>query len=256
MQRYFIFLAYDGTLYHGWQYQPNAMSVQEKIEGVLAIYCGRKVNIVGAGRTDTGVHARLMVAHFDVEFPLNCMELTFKFNCLLPHDISVYCIVPVIEQAHARFSARSRTYHYYISLRKNPFRLVYSCRYYHMLDFTKMNKASTILLKETDFGSFCKAGSNNKTNICHITEACWEEIEPNLWRFRITADRFLRNMVRAIVGTLVEVGKGRVTLDDFEEIIGKGDRCVAGESMPARGLFLQSIGYSDDIFVEGRAPII
>ena len=254
--RYFIFLAYDGTLYHGWQRQPNAVSVQEKLEDVLQKLFGSYIPLVGAGRTDTGVHARLMVAHFDSQQKIDTSLLTFKFNCLLPPDISVYTIVPVTDEAHARFSATERTYHYYLYTDKNPFIRPFACRYYYPLNFDNMNEAANILLRHTDFGSFCKTGSDNKTNICHISRAQWVKTANNAWYFEISADRFLRNMVRAVVGTLIEVGKGRISLSDFEEIILKQDRCASGESMPACGLFLENIVYPDNIFADGKAPQI
>lgn len=248
--RYFIYLAYDGTAYHGWQRQPNAVSVQEKLEGVLRLIYNKYIPIVGAGRTDTGVHARFMAAHFDVETPVDCTHLTFKFNCLLPPDISVYRIFPVVADAHARFSATARTYHYFLYLHKNPFLRPYACRYFHPLDFDLMNEAATLLPLHTDFGSFCKSHSDNKTNICHISEALWTQQEPDYWCFRITADRFLRNMVRAIVGTLIEVGKHRITTEDFRQVILAGNRSASGESMPACGLFLENIVYPSSIFTK------
>ena len=254
--RYFVYLSYDGTNYHGWQRQPNATSVQEQMEDVLQTVLRRKVNLVAAGRTDTGVHARLMVAHFDVEEPVDCQQLTFKFNCLLPPDIGVYTIVPVTDDAHARFSATSRTYHYHLYQRKDPFRRPYACRYYYELDFPRMNEAAARLMQHTDFGSFCKAGSDNKTNTCHLTHARWVEEDLQAWRFEITADRFLRNMVRAVVGTLLEVGKHRLTLEGLEDIVRAGNRSASGESMPACGLFLQDITYPDALFLSGKAPKI
>jgi tRNA pseudouridine38-40 synthase len=253
MMRYFIFFAYDGTLYHGWQRQPNAMTVQERMEDVMQLLYGRKVNLVAAGRTDTGVHARKMAAHFDAEAPVDCQWLTFKLNCLLPQDIAVYSVVPVAPDAHARFSARRRTYHYHLYLKKDPFRRDYACRYYYDLDFDLMNRAATVLKSHTHFGSFCKAGSDNKTDICHIFEARWMPTGPTSWCFEITADRFLRNMVRAIVGTLIEVGKHRLTLEGFEQVIQAGDRRASGESMPACGLFLEDIVYPPEIFI-GQQP--
>ncbi len=254
--RYFIYLAYDGTLYHGWQRQPNAVSIQEKLEDILQKLYKRYIPIVGAGRTDTGVHARLMVAHFDSDADIDTATLTFKFNCLLPSDISVYTIVPVTPEGHARFSATQRTYHYYLYLRKDPFIRPFACRYYYHLDFNAMNNAADVLLRHTDFGSFCKTGSDNKTNICHITRARWFQTNSHNWYFEITADRFLRNMVRAIVGTLIDVGKGRISVSQFEDIILKQNRSASGESMPACGLFLENIAYPDNIFPEGKAPIL
>ncbi|HCE48446.1 MAG TPA: tRNA pseudouridine(38-40) synthase TruA [Prevotellaceae bacterium] len=254
MYRYFILLSYDGTLYHGWQRQPNAVSVQEKIEDALQVPLGHKVSITGAGRTDTGVHARFMAAHFDSESQIDCQWLCFKLNCLLPQDISIYSVCPVTNDAHARFSATARTYHYYLSLTKDPFNRPFSCRFYYPLDFDIMNQAGTLLMKHTDFGSFCKTGSDNKTNICHLTQARWFQNGRQSWYFEITADRFLRNMVRAVVGTLIDVGKHKLTLEDFEQIILAGDRRASGESMPACGLFLENIEYPDSIFLTSEAP--
>lgn len=252
MPRYFIFFAYDGTQYHGWQRQPNAMSVQERMESVMTLLYHEKINLVAAGRTDTGVHARLMAAHFDATEKVDCAWLTFKLNCLLPPDISVYSTVPVTADAHARFSARRRTYHYYLYLKKNPFLRPYACRFYYDLDFDLMNQAAHLLTLHTDFGSFCKTGSDNKTNICHLTEAQWIQDAPYAWHFRITADRFLRNMVRAVVGTLIEVGKHRLTLQGLEDVILAGDRRASGESMPACGLFLENIVYPEEIFLDTK----
>ena len=254
MFRYFIYLAYDGTCYHGWQRQPNAVSVQEKIEEVLQLLFNRHVGVLGAGRTDTGVHARLMVAHIDSEEAIDEAWLAFKLNCLLPPDISIYGVHRVLPEAHARFSATARTYHYYLTLRKDPFSRAHACRFYYPLDFNKMNEAASLLLRHRDFGSFCKAGSDNNTNLCLISQAHWTEKAPALWQFEITADRFLRNMVRAIVGTLIDVGKGRLNIQAFEEVIAAGDRRASGDSMPACGLFLEQIDYPDSLFPEGKAP--
>lgn len=247
--RYFIFLAYDGTEYHGWQYQPNAMSVQQRLQEALSVLLDGDVSCVGAGRTDTGVHARMMVAHFDTDEAVDTDRLVFKLNGLLPSDISVYRVVPVLADAHARFSALSRRYRYYISLRKDPFNVRYVARMYYTLDFDVMNRAAALLLRYDDFGSFCKAHSDNKTNICHVTQAIWMRQDEDVYCFEITADRFLRNMVRAIVGTLLDVGRGKITLGQFEEVIQSSDRCVAGDSVPAQGLFLEEISYPQDIFI-------
>ncbi len=247
--RYFIFLAYDGTEYHGWQCQPNAISVQERLQDVLTLVFRRDVLVVGAGRTDTGVHARMMVAHFETDDTFDLNNLTFKLNSLLPSDIYVYKIVPVKSDAHARFSALKRTYRYFISLRKNPFNDRFSTRLYYLPDFDKMNKAAELLKNYSEFGSFCKSHSENKTTICHISKACWIQQCPDEYYFEIVADRFLRNMVRAIVGTLFDVGRGKMTLQQFEEVIQREDRCLAGDSVPAKGLFLENIEYPIDIFI-------
>lgn len=240
--RYFLRLSFDGTRYHGWQVQPNGESVQAVLERALSTLVRRPVGVTGAGRTDAGVHARLMVAHFDVDEPIDGRQLTYKLNKILPPDISVFDVAPVADELHARFSATARTYHYFVHLTKQPFRRMYSWQLYGRLDFALMNEAARVLLDYDDFTSFSKA-SDTKTNLCRVTEARWDEVEPDVWRFTITANRFLRNMVRAVVGTLVEVGRGRMTVDEFRRVIERRDRCSAGESVPARGLFLVDIQY-------------
>lgn len=240
--RYFLRLSFDGTRYHGWQVQPNGESVQAVVERALSTLVRRPVGVTGAGRTDAGVHARLMVAHFDVDEPLDGRQLTYKLNKILPPDISVFDVTPVADTLHARFSATARTYHYFVHLTKQPFRRMYSWQLYGRLDFALMNEAARVLTEYDDFTSFSKA-SDTKTNLCRVTEARWDEVEPQCWRFTITANRFLRNMVRAVVGTLVEVGRGRMTVDEFRRVIERRDRCSAGESVPARGLFLVDIQY-------------
>lgn len=241
--RYFITLSYDGTRYHGWQIQPNGDSVQEQLQEALSTLLRQPVEVVGAGRTDTGVHARMMVAHFDWDEPLDGGQLAYKLNKLLPPDIAVQDVRQVSEDMHARFSATSRTYHYYIHTCKNPFLQAYSWQVPFRLDFGKMNEAAKVLLEYKDFTSFSKVNTDVKTNICDIKEAFWEEVAGGQWRFTITANRFLRNMVRAIVGTLVEVGRGKISIEDVRRIIEAKDRCSAGESVPGKGLFLVEIQY-------------
>lgn len=253
MRRYFIYFSYDGTDYHGWQYQPDAVSVQQKLEEALSLVLRRKTSVVGAGRTDAGVHARMMVAHYETDTEMEAEKVTFKLNCLLPSDIAVYRIIPVSPEAHARFSAVSRMYRYYVTLSKSPFYSRYATRLYYTLDFDKMNEAAALLLDYTDFGCFCKAHSDNKTNICHISTARWYRQEEGLYYFEVRADRFLRNMVRAIVGTLLEVGRGKTTLSQFEDIIKSGNRSHAGDSVPAQGLFLEDIVYPQEILL-GESP--
>ena len=288
-KRYFIRFSYDGTAYHGWQIQPNSVSVQETLQGALSTLLRREVEVVGAGRTDAGVHARMMVAHFDwpsqqensqlsarlcrsacprtlnsltgsaaslveelstpnsqlstFNSQLNCSQLVYKLNKLLPPDIAVQEVYPVAADLHARFSATSRTYHYFIHLAKSPFLRPYSWYVYTTLDFSRMNEAARLLLDYEDFTSFSKTHTDAKTNLCRVTHAVWEETEDGGWRFTITANRFLRNMVRAIVGTLVEVGRGRMTIDEFRQVIESRNRCVAGESVPGHALFLVDIQY-------------
>lgn len=245
MSRYFVTLSYDGTRYHGWQIQPNGVSVQEKLQEALSTLLRSSVSVTGAGRTDTGVHARKMVAHFDWEGePLDGRQLAYKLNRLLPYDISVSKVEPVSEELHARFSATSRMYRYYIHTVKDPFRRAYSCEIHYPLDFAKMNEAARILTTYEDFGAFCKSGADVKTTLCQVTKAEWVQTAPTAWYFEIHANRFLRNMVRAVVGTLIEVGRGRLSLDDFKKVIEGKQRSEAGESMPGNALFLEDIVYS------------
>lgn len=247
--RYFLFLSYDGTAYHGWQVQPNVVTVQGRLNEALTTLLRRPTEAVGAGRTDTGVHAKMMVAHFDSPETIDTERLTDKLCCLLPPDIAVNSVMCVRPDAHARFDATSRTYHYYVYTRKYPFLRHYATRLFFQPDFEKMNVAAARLLDFEDFTSFSKVNTDAKTNICHITRAEWHQVEGDLWRFEITADRFLRNMVRAIVGTLLDVGRGRLTLDDFCSVIVRRDRCAAGESVPATGLSLVDITYPQELFV-------
>lgn len=241
--RYFIWFSYDGTRYHGWQVQPNGVTVQSELERCLSLLLRQTIMVTGAGRTDAGVHARQMAAHFDVDSELDAPLLTKKLNGLLPHDISVDRIERVADDLHARFSAVARTYHYYIHTRKNPFIRDYSQEMHYLLDFDRMNEAGRILLEYEDFGAFCKAGSDVKTTICHVTHAQWHQTGPFEWYFEITANRFLRNMVRAVVGTLIEVGRGRMSLLEFRQVVEGKQRTQAGESMPAKALFLESVVY-------------
>ena len=241
--RFFITLSYDGTRYHGWQIQPNGDSVQQRLQEALSTLLRKPVEVVGAGRTDTGVHARMMVAHFDWEETIDGKQLAYKLNKLLPGDIAVKEVRQVENDMHARFSATSRTYHYFIHTCKDPFLQAYSWQIPFALDFEKMNEAAKVLLEYKDFTSFSKVNTDTKTNLCDLKEAFWEEVEPGQWRFTITANRFLRNMVRAIVGTLVEVGRGRISIEEMRHIIEAKDRCQAGESVPGKALFLVDIKY-------------
>lgn len=244
MARYFMKLAYRGANFHGWQSQPNAVSVQSTIEDALTTIVRTPIKITGAGRTDTGVNARMMIAHFDVEQPLPSPDgLVKALNSLVGKDITIYSIDQVHDDAHARFDATSRTYHYYIHTEKSPFLYPLSWQAPVNLNFERMNKAAEILLKIDDFTSFAKLHTDVKTNICNVTYAKWEQINENQWMFVITADRFLRNMVRAVVGTLIDVGRGKITLQQFMDIISAKDRCAAGTSMPAHALFLWEVTY-------------
>lgn len=251
--RYFIQLSYDGTGYHGWQVQPNGVSVQEVLQKALSTLLRQPTEVTGAGRTDAGVHASMMVAHFDwsaahegegcEEAPLDCTQLTYKLNRLLPPDVAVQAVRPVGPEMHARFSATRRTYHYYIHTRKDPFLRGYSWQVNVPLDFALMNEAAQVLLEYSDFTSFSKTGTDVKTNICQLTEARWEQLKPGEWRFTVSANRFLRNMVRAIVGTLVEVGRHRMTISQMRHAIEAKDRQRAGESVPGHALYLTNIEY-------------
>ena len=251
--RYFIQLSYDGTGYHGWQVQPNGVSVQEVLQKALSTLLRQPTEVTGAGRTGAGVHASMMVAHFDwpaahegegcEEMPLDCTQLTYKLNRLLPPDVAVQAVRPVGPEMHARFSATRRTYHYYIHTRKDPFLRGYSWQVNVPLDFALMNEAAQVLLEYSDFTSFSKTGTDVKTNICQLTEARWEQLKPGEWRFTVSANRFLRNMVRAIVGTLVEVGRHRMTISQMRHAIEAKDRQRAGESVPGHALYLTNTEY-------------
>jgi len=248
MQRYFIYSAYNGTNYCGWQNQPNGVSIQQKIEEALSVLLRKPVSIVGAGRTDAGVHARLMVAHFDWEGEsVDLSLLTEKLNCLLPNDISIRKILSVLPEAHARFDAVSRTYKYYVCEEKDPFTYPFYYRMSKLPDFEKMNEAADVLPEYTDFTSFSKLHTDVVTNNCKILQAAWKQ-EENGWVFTIQADRFLRNMVRAIVGTLLEVGRGKLSLDGFRQVIESKDRGKAGTSVSGNSLFLVDIEYQTSIF--------
>lgn len=251
--RYFIYLEYKGTAYHGWQIQPNAVSVQGVLDKALSTVLRTPIYTLGAGRTDTGVHAREMVAHFDYETPqeggsLDTDKLAFKLNSILPADIAIHTIRHVRDDAHARFDATGRTYEYWVTETKSVFTKGLVTRLPYSLDYAAMNEAAKVLLEETDFASFCKAHSDAKTTLCDVRRAYWEK-RGDCWVFTIEADRFLRNMVRATVGTLVEIGRGRMTKEDLRQVLHDKDRCAAGESMPSDGLYLTKIDYPDDIFV-------
>ncbi len=243
-QRYFMRLAYNGAPFHGWQSQPNAVSVQSVIEDALSRIFRSQVKITGAGRTDTGVNAAMMVAHFDLEFPAEIDgRLLTSLNSLVGRDIAIESINPVHPEAHARFDATSRTYHYYTHGGRSPFLYTHSWQEPPQLDFEAMNECGSILVSTSDFTSFAKLHSDAKTNICKVTCAEWRKIDDGRHVFVITADRFLRNMVRAVVGTLVEVGRGKMDIDGFKKVVEAKDRCSAGTSMPPHPLFLQDITY-------------
>ncbi len=242
--RYFLRLAYRGAPFHGWQTQPNAASVQQTIERALELALRRPTPITGAGRTDTGVNASMMYAHFDTAEPIaDKAGLLRALNSICGKDIALYEIIDVAPDAHARFDATSRTYHYRVNTRKSPFLYPLSWSAPASLDFELMNQAAARLLTVSDFTSFAKLHSDAKTNICRVSRAEWVPLDADRWVFIITADRFLRNMVRAVVGTLVDVGRHKLTLGQFEEIISRRDRCAAGTSMPPHALFLHDVTY-------------
>jgi tRNA pseudouridine38-40 synthase len=242
--RYFIALAFKGTAYHGWQIQPNARSVQDEINRALSMVCKEEISTVGAGRTDTGVHARFFVAHFESSIynPASASKTIYSINSILPDDIAVFRIFPVAADTHARFSALTRTYEYRIALTKNPFEADFSWHCPFVLDIELMNKGAALLLETDDFKSFCKYHSQARTSICRLHKAVWT-MENDMIIFTIEADRFLRNMVRAIVGTLIEVGRKKLSLEDLIKIIEARDRKAASWSAPAAGLSLTGISY-------------
>ena len=242
--RYFLELRYNGGAYCGWQRQPDQPSVQRTLEEALATLLREPIEVTGAGRTDTGVNASYYVAHFDVAAPVaDPVQTVYKLNFLLPGDISVWSMTAVSDDAHARFSACEREYRYFIEPQKNPFTRHLTWQYYVPLDVERMNRAAAMLLEYEDFTSFAKLNSNNKTNICHVRQARWTVDEQGVLCFTIRADRFLRNMVRAIVGTLVDVGRGRYTPEDFQAIIESRDLSRSSAGAPAQGLFLSDIRY-------------
>lgn len=240
--RYFIKLAYNGTHYHGWQYQPNAASVQEMMNKAFSVLLNTEISLMGAGRTDTGVHAKKMYAHFDFETSFDIPNLVHKLNSYLPKDIVVYDIIPVHDQAHTRFDATKRTYEYHIHTFKDVFLQEQSWYFHQKLDVDLMNEASKLLFNFTDFQCFSKVNTDVNTFDCTISEAYWKQENGNLI-FTISANRFLRNMVRAIVGTLINIGLNKITLADFIAIIESKNRDKAGFSVPAHGLYLTQIEY-------------
>jgi tRNA pseudouridine38-40 synthase len=264
-QRYFLEIAYDGTRYHGWQVQHNSISVQQKLNEALAIILRRPVETTGAGRTDTGVHARQLFVHFDIQYPAPALQppaggaeefgmttfgshfrgrggLEFSLNGLLPHDIAVKQIIPVHPDAHARFDATLRSYEYHIHFQKDPFKHNRSWQVKGQLDVGRMNEAAAILLDYIDFSCFSKSNTQVKTNNCQIVRAEWVQKDDGLV-FYISADRFLRNMVRAIVGTLLQVGRHEIVPEDIRKVIESKSRSNAGASVPACGLYLTEVKY-------------
>ncbi len=248
--RYFLELAYNGKNYHGWQIQPNAVSVQEVLNDCIGKVLREKINIVGCGRTDTGVHASYFVAHFDSSHDeIDGQQFCHKLNRFIPRDIAVFSLTKVDEETHSRFSAVSRTYEYHLVEQKNPFLQELAYQSHVSLDFDLMNEAAQILFEYIDFTSFSKLHTDVKTNNCQIMYAQWEK-KDDKWIFTIKADRFLRNMVRAIVGTLLEVGRAKMSLQQFRDIIEAKDRSLAGTSAPAHALYLVGVGYPEELFVK------
>ena len=250
IHRYFIELAYNGRSFHGWQIQPNAITVQEALQGALQTILRKEIEITGCGRTDTGVHARQFFAHFDLdleELKFDTHQLTYKLNHFLNTEIALFRIVKVNDKAHSRFDALSRSYEYRLRIGKSPFDqdITYHSSFPH-LDFDRMNRAAKLLFNYTDFTSFSKTGTNVKTNNCKIMHAEWRQ-ENDVWIFTIQADRFLRNMVRAIVGTLLEVGSGKLDLEGFKKVIESKNRSSAGWSVPAHGLALVKVDYPKNL---------
>ena len=249
--RYFIRFAYDGTAFHGSQRQPNGVTVQETLEQALAMIFREEIPLTFAGRTDAGVHAREMYAHMDIDEEAMRREgerLVFRLNGILPDSIAIFDIYPVTDDAHARFSAVRRTYEYHVIDHKDPFLLPYATRLRQPLDYAAMNEAALLLIGKQDFASFCRTHTDVKTTICDLTHAQWKELENGHAVFTISADRFLRNMVRAVVGTLFQVGQGKMTKEQFAQVIAQHNRCSAGDSAPAQGLYLTHIQYPQEIF--------
>jgi len=244
--RYFLELSYNGKAYHGWQNQPNAISVQEVVENAISKLLNSKIKIVGAGRTDAGVHAKQMFAHFDIEAKIEGDDLKYKLNAFLPEDIAVHDVFDVKPDAHARFNATRRSYLYRLSIEKDAFN--FDSAYYlkKQLNIGLMNQATKELLGHKDFQCFSKTHTDVKTYYCDIQSANWQQIGNEL-HFTITADRFLRNMVRAIVGTLINVGLEKITVEDLQAIIASKNRSEAGYSVPAHGLYLTKIEYPESI---------
>jgi tRNA pseudouridine38-40 synthase len=239
--RYAIELSYDGSRYHGWQSQNNAITVQQELNSCLSQILREDVTVTGCGRTDTGVHASHFIAHFDLENPI-LDRFVKRINGVLPDDIAVQAVYEVPDTFNARFDALSRTYEYHIQYEKSPFNRVYSYLYFRPLDLDKMLEACDVLKRHTEFGAFCKSNAQNHTNFCTIYEATWKQKGSSLI-FVVKANRFLRNMVRAIVGTMLEVGENKITVEGFEDIIESQNRQKAGYSVPAKGLFLHRIDY-------------
>lgn len=246
--RYFLEIAYDGTRFHGWQVQPNALSVQEILEDSLSKVLREPISTTGSGRTDTGVHAIQQFVHFNAQQPLDPQQVVYRLNRILPDDISALNLYLVQPDAHARYDAFARTYHYHITLRKNPFKRLHAWYHSRELDVEKMNEATAILLNYEDFTTFSKVKGDTKHYRCHMYEAVWEQAGEEL-RFTIRANRFLRGMVRLVVGTLVDVGRGKLTVEEFEQIVASQDRSRSSGAAPSEGLFLAKVAYPSELFI-------
>ncbi|MFD2999760.1 tRNA pseudouridine(38-40) synthase TruA [Pontibacter toksunensis] len=244
--RYFLEIAYDGTRFHGWQVQPNALSVQEVLDDCLSKVLRQPISSTGSGRTDTGVHASQQFVHFDVEEELDTQQSVYRFNRLLPADVVAKQLYLVPDDAHARFDAFARTYHYHISLVRNPFKRLYAYHHSRPLDVEKMSEAAAVLLKYEDFTTFSKVKGDTKHYRCDMYEAVWRQQGEELV-FTIRANRFLRGMVRLIVGTLVDVGRGKLTVAQFEQVVASQDRRQSSGAAPAEGLYLAKVEYPETI---------
>jgi tRNA pseudouridine38-40 synthase len=247
--RYFIEIAYNGSNYFGWQMQPKVISVQQALEEALSTLLRKEIKVVSAGRTDTGVHAKQLFAHFDHEKIDDSQQLVFRLNSFLSKDISVKNIIAVKDDAHARFNASVREYKYVVSLGKDPFSEGFAYQLHHRPNLDTMNEAAKLLLDYQDFQCFSRSNTDVKTYNCKVRKAIWEE-DNNRLIFTIAADRFLRNMVRAIVGTLLDVGFGKTSIEEFHSILKSKNRVNAGASAPAQGLFLNKINYPESIFLK------
>ena len=246
--RYFMELAYRGEPFHGWQIQPGAESVQERIEKALSTLTRRPIPVTGAGRTDAGVNAHSMTAHFDVDFEPDERFLK-ALDSMCGPDIAIHSIRRVKDEAHARFDATERSYRYFVTTAKNPFAGKLAWRVAPTIDFEAMNEAAEMILGRRDFTSFSKLHTDVKTNICDLRRALWHQIDADSWYFEIAADRFLRNMVRAVVGTLMEVGRHKIEPKGIIDILEQKNRCAAGTSVPGEALFLWSVEYPAEIYI-------
>ncbi|MCX2740477.1 tRNA pseudouridine(38-40) synthase TruA [Pontibacter anaerobius] len=247
--RYFLEIAYDGTRFHGWQVQPNALSVQEVLEDSLSKVLREPIATTGSGRTDTGVHASQQFVHFNAQQELDPQHVIYRLNRILPEDISAVSLYPMQPEAHARYDAFARTYHYHVTLRKNPFKRYHAWYHNRPLDVEKMNEAAAILLKYEDFTTFSKVKGDTKHYRCNMYEAVWRQEGEEL-QFTIRANRFLRGMVRLVVGTLVDVGRGKLTVQQFEQIVASQDRSKSSGAAPSEGLFLAKVAYPPELFIQ------